>query len=95
VIWQEGRERKKRNMKGELILETPVLEMINNNEISRDEIRAVISQAETTGAKFIHTGTGRFIASRRLGTVTYWVWYSFSNGRCIVHKAYSHRMEIG
>jgi hypothetical protein len=78
----------------DLIFEKSVQEMIENNEVSVSEIIETISQAETTGERFFNSKTEQYIASCRLGNITQWVWYSFMNGRYIVNKAYSHRMEI-
>jgi hypothetical protein len=62
--------------------------------IRRNDVEEVIRHAENTGEKFVHTETGRSLASLKLNRVTYWVEYNASGEESVVHRAYSHRMEM-
>jgi hypothetical protein len=57
-------------------------------------VRQTIRHAEASGNKLIDSKTGHFIASLRLVSMTYWVEYVVGNGRYVVFRAYSHRMQL-
>lgn len=60
-----------------------------------EDIQQVIEFAERTGARFLDPDTGRFLASHRPASVTYWVEYSPHGDSFVIHNAYSHRMFVG
>lgn len=60
-----------------------------------DDIRQVITHAESSCEFVLHEESGHKFASRQLACVTYWVEYSEENGGYAVHTAYSHRMQLG
>jgi hypothetical protein len=60
-----------------------------------DDIRQTVRHAETSGEKLIDRQSGRFIACHRPVRITYWVEYTVEGKLCVVHRAYSHRMELG
>lgn len=62
--------------------------------IVADDVRAVITHAERTGARLEDERTGRVLASHRPVEVTFWVEYSRRDGGFVVHNAYSHRMQV-
>ena len=68
--------------------------LLEERRILIEDLQKVIHHAETTGAKLIHPKTGHFKASYKPYKVTFWVEYSPSGDGCIVHNAYSHRMEV-
>ncbi|MBS1227480.1 MAG: amine oxidase [Proteobacteria bacterium] len=105
---QENRGRLKRHLLRELWSET-VNEPVNAIELAiseevhadlerklilEDDLRQTIAHAEDSGAKLIDRQSGHFIASHRLVSMTYWVEYSLADGRYVVHRAYSHRMQL-
>jgi len=68
--------------------------LMEERGILREDVQKAIEHAETTGEKFIDPSTGRSLASHRPDRVTYWVEYSRVNGDYLIHRAYSHRMEM-
>ena len=78
-----------------LRIEEQAEELIQQRMILLSDIRSVISNAESTGKKLKDNETGRFIASGKLGDVTFWVWYTQNEDGYTVYKAYSHRMIVG
>ena len=62
--------------------------------ILEDDLRQTIAHAEDSGAKLIDRRSGHCIASHRRVSMTYWVDYSLEDGRYVVHRAYSHRMQL-
>jgi hypothetical protein len=68
--------------------------LMQTRGILREDVQATIEHGETTGEKFVHPSSGRFLTSFRPGRVTYWVEYSRVDEEFEVHSAYSHRMEM-
>ena len=62
--------------------------------ILHDDLRQVIRHAEQSGEFLLDPATGRRVASHRPVRISYWVEYTLQDGRCVVHRAYSHRMEV-
>ncbi|EGB13360.1 FAD dependent oxidoreductase [Pseudodesulfovibrio mercurii] len=58
------------------------------------DVQKVLLQAERSGRHLVHGETGRFLASFRPNTVTYWVEYELTDGGYLVHNAWCHRMKI-
>ncbi|HTY98896.1 MAG TPA: (Fe-S)-binding protein, partial [Rhodocyclaceae bacterium] len=79
----------------ELVIAPEVQADIEKKLILLDDIRQTVRHAETSGEKLIDRRSGRSIACHRPVRVTYWVEYTMADGRCVVHRAYSHRMELG
>ena len=105
---QENRGRLKRRLLRELWSETvnepaKAIELTISAEVHadlerklilEDDLRQTIAHAEDSGAKLIDRQSGHCIASHRLVSMTYWVEYSLADGRYVVHRAYSHRMQL-
>jgi NADPH-dependent glutamate synthase beta subunit-like oxidoreductase len=68
--------------------------LLEERMILVEDVRRTITHAEQTGDKIENPATGRFVASFRPVSVTYWVEYSPECGGFTVHNAYSHRMEV-
>ncbi len=68
--------------------------LIKNRAISREDLRRIIFEAETTGAKFINPVSGRSLAFLRPDRVTYWVEYTRKGEAYEIYSAYSHRTEM-
>ena len=106
---QENRARLKtrmlRELWGEIMVETEqaihliispeVRAQLERRMILVDDVRKVVAHAEATGEKILHPQSGRFIACYRPAAVTYWVEYSVQQTGIVIHKAYSHRMQVG
>ena len=66
---------------------------LESRRILRQDIKAVIQQAEPDGAQFVNIDTGRRLTSYRPKQVTFWVEYSLNeDGSYNIHDAYCHRM---
>jgi Fe-S oxidoreductase len=59
-----------------------------------DDIVAVIAEAEASGRRLIDPATGRRIASRRVGEVTFWADYQARGSGFVLARAWSHRMNV-
>ena len=68
--------------------------LLESRMILESDIRAVIEAAEGSGRKILHRASGCFIASRRVGNVTFWVYYRPWKDGFHIDKVYSHRMQI-
>lgn len=74
---------------------SPAVQAVLEQRLILDEdIRQAILYAETTGRKLRQAESGRFLASHKQGSVTYWVEYGLADGGYTIFTAYSHRMEI-
>jgi Fe-S oxidoreductase len=78
----------------ELIITPEVAQLMEKRMIMIEDIRGVIAHAESTGEKIVDATNGRFMASFRPVSVTYWVEYSVEEGKIVAHNVYSHRMEV-
>lgn len=78
----------------ELIVSAEVHADLEKKLILLDDVRQTIRYAEASGEKLLDNKTGRFIASFRPVSMTYWVEYTMADGRYTVHRAYSHRMQL-
>jgi len=79
----------------ELVVSADVQADLERKLILLDDVRQTIRHAEASGTKLIDPKTGHFIASHRLVAMTYWVEYAVEDGRYVVFRAYSHRMQLG
>ena len=78
----------------ELFIDDAVAAKLEQRLILREEVEAVIANAERTGDKVIKRPSGHFVASYRPALVTFWVEYSPRDAGFTVHAAWSHRMEL-
>jgi hypothetical protein len=79
-----------------LILPDEVLKQVEERLILVEDIQKVIDHAERTGKRMFNSSTNHYLAYNKPASVTYWVEYTpQENGSFLIHKAYSHRMEIG
>jgi glutamate synthase (NADPH/NADH) small chain len=77
-----------------LVIPENVQQILEDRMILEEDLKTVITQAESTGSKFKNTEKNTFIAYFRPISVTYWVEYSKEDENFIVHNAYCHRLEI-
>ena len=79
-----------------LVLPEPILKEVEERLILVEDMQKVIEHAERTGKRMFNSSTHHYLAYYKPGSVTYWVEYTpQEDGSFLVHKAYSHRMEIG
>ena len=79
-----------------LVLPEAVQQMVEDRLILVEDMQKVIEYAGRTGKCMFNAATGRYLAYTKPTSVTYWVEYTpQDDGSFLVHKAYSHRMEIG
>jgi glutamate synthase (NADPH/NADH) small chain len=62
--------------------------------ILTEDVRRVIRHAEQTGEVLVDRGTGHRLARFRPRGVTYWVEYTHDGDEYVVHRAYSHRVQV-
>jgi len=79
-----------------LVLPESVQHMLEDRLILVEDMQKVLEYAERTGKRMLNGANGHYLASFKPTSVTYWVEYTPQpDGSFLVHKAYSHRMEIG
>lgn len=59
-----------------------------------EDVQRVIEHAERTGTKLLDPRTGHWLAHHRPRAVTYWVEYTADGEEYVVHRAYSHRLQV-
>ncbi|WP_028535108.1 pyridine nucleotide-disulfide oxidoreductase/dicluster-binding protein [Paludibacterium yongneupense] len=79
----------------ELELSEAVRAELERKQILEDDIRQVLLHVAAGGGRLLDPGSGHFIASHRPAAITYWVEYAEHDGRFVVYRAYSHRMQLG
>ena len=71
------------------------LKMMDDRMILKSDVIGVLDELRQTGEAILDSETGLLIARRRIGNVTFWVKYTLTeDGGYLVHRAYSHRMNI-
>ncbi|MDX9991824.1 MAG: FAD-dependent oxidoreductase [Anaerolineales bacterium] len=95
-LWSEAMPEGADFEKIRLILPDEVQTMVEDRLILVEDIQKVLENAERTGKRMFNPQTGHYLAYLKPTSVTYWVEYTpQTDGAFLVHKAYSHRMEIG
>jgi Fe-S oxidoreductase len=79
----------------ELVVSAAVHADLERKLILLDDVRQTVGHAETSGEKLLDRKTGHFIASHRAVSITYWIEYTVEDGRYVIHRGYSHRMQLG
>ncbi len=92
-VWRE-RPAAAPHWRDELVLAPEVEDLLEQRYIRPEEVRQVIAQAQASGRRFVEPNSGHLLAALTIGAVTYWVEYAPQGERFVVHRAYSHRMEI-
>lgn len=79
-----------------LVLPEDVEKQVEDRLILVEDMQKVIEYAERTGKRMLNNSTKHYLAYFKPTSVTYWVEYTKNDdGSFLVHKAYSHRMEVG
>ena len=71
-----------------------VSELLALRAILDEEVKMVIHNAETTGAKLYQPDSNRYLSKMRISNATFYVEYSVEGEAYTVHTAYSHRSEM-
>ena len=92
-VWHE--EPKEMNLPYELNYTEEARRMMDERMILTDDVIAVLDTFRETGEAILDSDTGLLIARRRIGNATFWVSFTRDGeDRYLVHRAYSHRMNI-
>ena len=91
TLWHEKQEAL---MKLKLTYDDDLADLLEQRLILEDDVREVIEQALETGQFIEEMKSGLCIAHKRIGNVTYWVFFAPEDDGWRVRRAYSHRMEI-
>ena len=70
------------------------LKMMDERMILKSDVIAVMDSERETGEAIEDADTGYIMARKRSGNVTFWVAYTETDGGYLVHRAYSHRMNV-
>ncbi len=74
---------------------TPQAEVrMDERMILKSDVQRVLEQFRQTREAVLDGDTGLITARSRLGNVTFWVSFTETDTGCLVHSAYSHRMNI-
>lgn len=93
-LWGEEMGEKEAHEAVRLRISDDLKSIMEERLILVEDLQRVIEYAERTGNKLLNQETGRFLAHWKPAAVTYWVEYAPEGDEFVVHKAYSHRMEI-
>ena len=69
-------------------------EMMDDRMILKTDVIRVLQNLKETGEAVLDGETGLCITRTRLGNVTFWVKYTETDTGYLVHRAYSHRMNV-
>jgi glutamate synthase (NADPH/NADH) small chain len=95
-VWSETMPEQASYESIRLVLPESVKQMVEERLILVEDMQKVLEHAECTGKHMINGVNGHFLAYFKPTSVTYWVEYNQqADGSFLVHKAYSHRMDIG
>jgi len=74
---------------------TPEAEtMMDDRMILKTDVIRVLQNLQQTGEAILDEDTGLCVTRARLGNVTFWVKYTETETGFLVHRAYSHRMNV-
>ena len=93
-LWGEGGRAVEPWQAIELYIPGDVQARLDARRILVEDIQRVVYHAQESGDKLCHKVSGRFLASFRPRTVTFWVEYSPREQDFEIHNAYSHRMTL-
>jgi hypothetical protein len=93
-VWGEDMDGQQAHESIPLIIPDDVQARLEERLILVEDIQRVIEHAERTGRRLLNRETGRFLASFKPASVTYWVEYTPQGESFLIHNAYSHRMDV-
>lgn len=91
-IW--GEEIKEMNCDFQITYTEEALTMMDDRMILKSDVVQVLQNLRTTGEAVFDSETGLCVTRMRLGNVTFWVKYEETEDGYLVHRAYSHRMNV-
>ncbi|MCQ2500960.1 MAG: 4Fe-4S dicluster domain-containing protein [Lachnospiraceae bacterium] len=68
--------------------------MMDDRMILKSDVEQVLADYRVTGEAILDEPAGQLVSRSRLGNVTFWVRYTETETGYLVHRAYSHRMNI-
>lgn len=77
-----------------LIIPDEVQKSLEARFILVEDLQKVLEYSEQTGGRLLNAENGHLLAYHKLANVTYWVEFTYQGGDYLIHRAYSHRMEI-
>ncbi|MDO5538605.1 MAG: 4Fe-4S dicluster domain-containing protein [Eubacteriales bacterium] len=92
LLW--GEEIKPVELGFQLEYTKDALEMMDDRMILKSDVEAVMKSCHETGEALLDMETGLLVSRARLGNVTFWVKYTRTDNGYLVHRAYSHRMNV-
>lgn len=78
----------------ELEYTAEALEMMDDRMILKSDVEEVMKFVHETGEAVFDAEAGLLVSRVRLGNVTFWVKYTETENGYLVHRAYSHRMNV-
>jgi hypothetical protein len=90
-LW--GEESMEEKLDFELNYTAEARQMMDDRMILTDDVIAVLRDFRKTG-EAIEDEDGLLVARRRVGNATFWVKFSRMDGAYLVHRAWSHRMNV-
>ena len=70
------------------------IEMMDDRMILKTDVIRVLQNLQETGEAVLDGETGLCVTRARLGNVTFWVKYTETETGYLIHRAYSHRMNV-
>lgn len=92
-FWNEDSKDELIKMKN-LMIPDEVWRVMEERYILLEDVEKVVSHAQESGERFYNPENSNYLASSRIGDVTYWVRYAEKDGAIQVVSVYSHRMEV-
>ena len=68
--------------------------MMDDRMILKGDVLRVMQSLRETGEAIWDEESGLYLTRARLGNVTFWVKYTETETGYLVHRAYSHRMNV-
>ena len=68
--------------------------MMDDRMILKTDVIRVLQNLKETGEAILDGETGLCVTRARLGNVTFWVKYTETENGYLIHRAYSHRMNV-
>ncbi|MEL7567382.1 MAG: pyridine nucleotide-disulfide oxidoreductase/dicluster-binding protein [Dehalobacterium sp.] len=94
-FWGETMDKKREGFEQiKLVLSDNLLHMMDERLILKEDIQRVLYFAEEAKLIVYNPVTGHYTAHFKPHLVTYWVEYTKEDDQYVIHKTYSHRLEI-
>ncbi len=94
-LWSDEMEETQPAGAIKLLISPALKDILEERLILDEDIRQVVQTAQQTGNRLLNKQTHHFLASQKIGSVTYWVEYKPMGEAYEIYNAYCHRMDIG